>query len=94
MSRLYISAFTIGMSYFLGGLCPLLPYFFVDSVNTGLIWSSGLTLLILLMFGVAKTHFSGAAGGFGGYAWGAISTMLVGGVAAAAAFGCVRLLEV
>lgn len=81
MSRLYISAFTIGMSYFLGGLCPLLPYFFVSSVNTGLIWSSGLTLLILLLFGVAKTHFSGAAGGVGGYAWGAVSTMLVGGVA-------------
>ncbi|KAL7412421.1 VIT family-domain-containing protein [Mrakia frigida] len=94
MSRLYISAFTIGFSYFLGGLCPLLPYFFVDQVETGLIWSSVLTLIILLIFGVAKTYFSGAAGGAGGYAWGAVSTMLVGGIAAAAAFGCVRLLEV
>lgn len=70
------------------------PYFFVANVETGLFWSIGVTLLILLLFGLAKTHFTGATGGVRGYAWGAVSTMLVGGVAAGAAFGIVRLLEV
>ena len=31
--------------------------------------------------------------GFGGYIWGALSTLLVGGAAAAAAYGLVALLE-
>ncbi|CDZ97751.1 Uncharacterized membrane protein [Phaffia rhodozyma] len=94
VSRLYISAITIGLAYFIGGLCPLLPYFFVEDVKHGLIWSSAFTLLVLMAFGVLKTHFTGATGGAGGYVWGAVSTALVGGVAAAAAFGAVRLLEV
>ena len=29
--RMYVSAFTIGMGYLLGGLIPLLPYFFCKS---------------------------------------------------------------
>jgi hypothetical protein len=37
---------------------------------------------------------SGAQGGFGGYLYGATSTMFVGGLAAAAAFGLVKLLDV
>lgn len=83
VSRLYISALTIGLSYFLGGLCPLLPYFFVTDVAHGLMFSSAVTLIILLLFGVAKTHFTGATGGVGGYLYGAISTMMVGGLAGA-----------
>lgn len=77
-----------------GGLCPLLPYFFVEDVLHGLFFSTAVTLVILLIFGVAKTHFTGATGGVGGYLYGAISTMMVGGLAAGAAFGLVRLLEV
>jgi len=60
----------------------LIPYFIIhNNINVALLWSTGVTLVILLLFGVAKTHFSGAAGGWKGYAWGAISTMLVGGLA-------------
>lgn len=49
--RLFISAFTIGAAYFLGGLVPLLPYFLVESAQTGLFWSIGITTIVLLLFG-------------------------------------------
>ncbi|KAG8919979.1 hypothetical protein FRC03_002174 [Tulasnella sp. 419] len=91
--RLYISAFTIGMGYFLGGLIPLIPYFFVTPAQTALIYSCVITGVILLIFGGVKTHVTGATGGFGGYVWGAVSMLAVGGGAAAAAYGIVRALE-
>lgn len=91
--RLYISAFTIGMGYLLGGIIPLLPYFFEKNVKIALIISSIVTGVTLLVFGVVKTHVTGAKGGILGYAWGAISTLLVGGAAAAAAYGITAALE-
>ncbi|OCF74345.1 membrane fraction protein [Kwoniella mangroviensis CBS 8886] len=93
-SRLYISALTIGLSYFIGGLIPLIPYMITDTAETGLIVSSIVTGVILFIFGGFKTYFTGATGGWGGYAYGAISTMIVGGVAAGAAFGLVKILGV
>lgn len=92
-SRLFISAITIGLSYFLGGLVPLLPYFFIPTAGEGLAWSAGITAIVLLVFGVFKTFFTGAAIGFSGYTYGALSTLLVGGAAAAASFGVIRALE-
>jgi len=91
--RLYISAFTIGMGYFVGGLVPLVPYFFIDQVHQALLYSCIVTGIILLIFGAVKTHVTGATGGWGGYAYGAFSMLAVGGGAAAAAFGIVRALE-
>lgn len=38
-SRLFASAFTIGASYALGGLVPLVPYFFIDKAYVALYWS-------------------------------------------------------
>lgn len=38
-SRLFASAFTIGASYALGGLVPLVPYFFIDRAYVALYWS-------------------------------------------------------
>ena len=37
--RLYVSALTIGTSYFVGGLLPLIPYFFAATTMEGLMWS-------------------------------------------------------
>ncbi|KAF8874828.1 Ccc1 family [Infundibulicybe gibba] len=91
--RLYISAFTIGMGYLLGGLIPLLPYFFIPHAHTALFYSSLVTGLVLLMFGAVKSRVTGAGAGFRGYVWGAVSTLMVGGVAAGAAFGIVKALE-
>ncbi|GAA5851065.1 hypothetical protein JCM8547_009169 [Rhodosporidiobolus lusitaniae] len=92
-ARLFISAITIGVSYFLGGLVPLLPYFFIDLARDALWISVAVTTVVLLIFGAWKTYFTGAAIGFGGYTYGAVSTLLVGGAAAAASFAIVKALE-
>ncbi|PBK63182.1 membrane fraction protein [Armillaria solidipes] len=91
--RLYISAFTIGMGYLLGGLIPLLPYFFFARAATGLIYSCIVTGIVLLIFGAVKARVTGAGTGALSILWGAISTLLVGGIAAGAAFGIVKALE-
>jgi VIT1/CCC1 family predicted Fe2+/Mn2+ transporter len=59
-SRLYISALTIGLSYFIGGLIPLIPYLAMQdkSAMTGLIISSAVTGTVLLLFGAFKTYFT------------------------------------
>jgi hypothetical protein len=51
------------------------------------------TGIVLLVFGAIKQHVTGAAGGFTGYLWGAVSTLCVGGAAAGAAFAIVKALE-
>lgn len=92
-SRLWISALTIGLSYFIGGLIPLIPYMLTDNAMVGLVWSCVVTGIVLVLFGAVKTYFTGATGGIGGYIYGSVSTMVVGGIAAGAAFGLVKLLE-
>jgi vacuolar iron transporter family protein len=84
--RSYISAATIGLSYIVGGLVPLIPYFFTDSAWKGLYISAGVTLLALLGFGYFKSSFT-TDKPFKG----AIETMLIGGVAATAAFFIAKL---
>lgn len=81
------------MGYLIGGLIPLLPYFFIPRAHIALMWSAIVTGITLLVFGFVKTHVSGAAGGWRGYIWGAVSTLCVGGAAAAAAYGIVAMLE-
>lgn len=92
-TRLWISAITIGLSYFIGGLIPLLPYVFTNDAYDGLFWSCIVTGIVLLIFGAVKTYFTGATGGYGGYLYGSVSTMIVGGLAAASAFVLVKVLE-
>ncbi|KAJ7768625.1 membrane fraction protein [Mycena maculata] len=92
-SRLYISAITIGTGYLVGGIIPLIPYFFIPRAHVALMWSALVTGLVLLVFGAVKARVTGAGVGTGGYVWGAFSTLLVGGIAAAAAFGIVKALE-
>ncbi|EIN14538.1 membrane fraction protein [Punctularia strigosozonata HHB-11173 SS5] len=91
--RMYTSAFTIGMGYLVGGFIPLVPYFFVSRAHIALLYSSILTGIVLLVFGAVKSRVSGAASSAKDYVWGAISTLLVGGVAAGAAYGIVAALE-
>lgn len=94
VSRLWVSALTIGLSYFFGGLIPLIPYMLTSNAEMGLIWSVIVTGIVLFIFGGAKTYFTGATGGYGGYLWGAISMTIVGGIAAGAAFGLVKLMGI
>ncbi len=79
------SAFTIATSYVAGGLVPLAPYFFIHSVRSALIGSVIVTLLALLVFGYIKGSFT-TAKPFRS-AW---QTVVVGGLAAAAAFGIAK----
>jgi vacuolar iron transporter family protein len=90
--RMYSSAATIGLGYLFGGLIPLMPYFFIQPASTALIYSSILTGVVLVLFGAIKTHIVGCSGKFTDYLYGALTTLLVGGLSAAAAFGFVKLL--
>lgn len=65
-ARLFISALTIGLSYFLGGLIPLAPYFFFHLAIKALWWSVGITGVVLLLFGAVKAYVSGAEIGVSG----------------------------
>jgi vacuolar iron transporter family protein len=82
------SAFNIGMSYVVGGLIPLIPYFFVHNTIDGLKLSAVITLICLFIFGYFKSRMTGIPP-----ISGAIRVMLIGAVAAAAAFGIARLIE-
>ena len=75
------SALTISLAYIAGGLIPLAPYFFFDSVTSALLASVLVTLVALLMFGYIKGLFT-----TGRPTRSAIQTVLVGGLAASAAF--------
>ncbi len=53
------SALNIGLSYVVGGMVPLTPYFIVDDVHTGLLYSSIMTVIALFFFGYFKTKVIG-----------------------------------
>ena len=55
------SAFNIGLSYVVGGLVPLSPYFFSDTPLTGLRYSVTVTLICLFIFGWFKSRMTGVA---------------------------------
>jgi vacuolar iron transporter family protein len=82
------SALNIGLSYIAGGIIPLCPYFFIDNSNEALKISAIATLLCLFIFGFFKSRITGIN------PWrGALKVMLIGAVAAAAAFGVAKLFE-
>jgi VIT1/CCC1 family predicted Fe2+/Mn2+ transporter len=82
------SALNIGLSYIVGGLVPLSPYFFVSSPLDGLKWSAIITVISLFIFGYFKAKVTGQPP-----LGGAIRVMLIGSVAAAAAFFIARLVN-
>jgi len=82
------SALTIAASYVFGGLIPLAPYFFLPSVHAGLAASVLVTLLALAAFGYVKGRFT--VNKPIRSAW---QTVVVGGLAAAAAFLLAKLIS-
>lgn len=81
------SALTIALSYIVGGMVPLSPYFVFRSVHSALVGSVIVTLLALLVFGYIKGRFT-TARPFRS-AW---QTVIVGGLAATAAFVIAKLI--
>lgn len=81
------SALTIALSYIAGGLVPLSPYILLKNLQSALLVSVGLTLVALFLFGYFKGRFTGATPWRSGW-----QTILVGGLAAGAAFLLARLI--
>ncbi len=75
------SARNIALSYIAGGFIPLSAYFFTENSNKGLMLSSSITLLALLIFGYFKSKVTGQPA-----LRGALSTAAIGAIAAFAAF--------
>ena len=80
------SALTIGLSYMVGGAIPLIPYVFTGTPFEGLKISAVVTLLCLFTFGYFKSKATGQP-----LIPGAIKVMIIGAVAASAAFLVAKL---
>jgi len=86
--RALTSALTIAGAYIGGGVIPLASYIFIPTASTALVISVVVTLIALGIFGYIKGTFTGAKP-----LRSAIQTVLIGGVAAAAAFAIARLIS-
>ncbi len=82
------SAFNIGFSYVVGGMVPLIGYFITSTPAQGLMISSIMTVVFLLVFGFVKTKLTGDKPFYG-----ALKTAFIGILAAGAAFMIARLIS-
>lgn len=82
------SALTIAVSYVAGGLIPLAPYMLMTQAYSALLTSIALTLVALAVFGGVKGHYTGMPP-----VSSAARTAVIGGLAAAAAFGIAKLVS-
>ena len=82
------SAVTIALAYILGGLVPLSSYMVVDNLHVALRISVAVTLVALFVFGYVKGRLTGLTPIRGG-----IQTVVIGGLASAAAFSLARLIS-
>lgn len=82
------SAVTIGISYIVGGIIPLSPYFFVEQSQQALIYSVVITMVCLFVFGYLKSKVTGQP-----VIAGALKVLFIGALAAAAAFFIARLID-
>jgi VIT1/CCC1 family predicted Fe2+/Mn2+ transporter len=82
------SAMNIGLSYVVGGLVPLSPYFFTTHPYDGLKYSAVITVICLFIFGFFKAKATGQN------PWGgAVRVAVIGSLAATAAFLIARLIS-
>lgn len=91
VGRAWVSAATMGLSYFVGGLIPMLPYFFLQTAEKALLVSVVITVVILVAFGWLKNWVAirTRKAGF----WGALQTLIVGALAAGTSYAIVRALD-
>lgn len=91
-SRAYVSGLTISAGYFFGGLLPLMPYLFTQSVHSAFQLSVLVMVLALFIFGWVKTSLIGEKDRVSCLKNGA-QMVVLGGVAALAAMGCVKAID-
>jgi VIT1/CCC1 family predicted Fe2+/Mn2+ transporter len=84
-SRAWKSALTIACAYIVGGVIPLSAYLFLTDAQAALRLSVVITLIALAVFGAIKGRFTGVP-----VFRSALQTSVIGGLAAAAAFGIAR----
>jgi VIT1/CCC1 family predicted Fe2+/Mn2+ transporter len=82
------SAITIAGAYIAGGFIPLGPYIPISNVRIALLFSVIVTIIALTIFGYIKGHFTGTSP-----VRSALQTVLIGGIAAAAAFVLARAIS-
>ncbi|MGN6638502.1 MAG: VIT1/CCC1 transporter family protein [Mucilaginibacter sp.] len=82
------SAITIGLSYIIGGIIPLSPYFFIADSQRALIYSCAITVVCLFVFGYFKSRVTGQPP-----ISGAFKVLVIGALAAAAAFIMAKLIN-
>ncbi len=87
-NRAMTSGGTIALSYIFGGLIPLFPYILMTDAHRALLFSAAITVLALAVFGFVKGRVTGITP-----IRSAMQTVLIGGTAAAAAFGLARLFQ-
>ena len=86
--RALVSALTIAGAYILGGFIPLTPYMVANSTQVGFAISACVTLIALALFGSVKGRFTGVS------PWrSAGQTLVIGGLAASAAFFIARAIS-
>jgi VIT1/CCC1 family predicted Fe2+/Mn2+ transporter len=85
--RAVTSAATIAGAYIAGGFIPLSPYIALSSASRGLELSAAVTLVALGIFGYIKGRFTGTQP-----LRSASQTVVIGGLAAAAAFMLAKLI--
>jgi len=84
-SRAWKSALTIALAYVVGGMIPLSAYLLLPDARTALRLSVVVTIVALAVFGGVKGKFTGVP-----VLRSALQTSVIGGLAAAAAFGIAR----
>jgi vacuolar iron transporter family protein len=82
------SAVTIGLSYIVGGIIPLSPYFFIANSQKALYYSCAITMVCLFVFGYFKSKVTGQPP-----LSGAFKVLIIGALAAAAAFLMAKLIN-
>ena len=83
--RAWKSALTIAIAYIVGGVIPLSAYLFLADAHSALRLSVVVTIMALAVFGGIKGRFTGVP-----ILRSALQTSIIGGLAAAAAFGIAR----
>lgn len=87
----WLSGLTMGLSYLLGGLIPMVPYFLMPHVLDALVVSIAVTVVILLVFGYAKNYL--AIRNHRAGLWGALQTLVIGVLAAGTSYVIVKALD-
>lgn len=88
MGQAWISAVSMGSAYFAGGILPMIPYFAMSNATHALFVSVGITIVVLITFGYAKSYATVSS--MRGCVYGSVQTLAVGIIAAGVSYGVVR----